>query len=164
MFSTAMTTDGCCAGQPGFFGKKPPLIAPALFGPFAPVSPVSVVVASTSLTGHRHDPLGHSGAGLCLWLRGTGDEPGGVALAPGRRLATFSAGTVLGELALLDAGPRSASVEADEDLICYALTEHAFEALKKDHPLIAVKLLTNVGRDLSRRLRRANRTIFELEG
>ena len=37
MSSTAMTTDGCCAGQSGFFGKKPPLIAPGRFGPLSPL-------------------------------------------------------------------------------------------------------------------------------
>src|SRR5215475_12222835 len=42
--STAITMDGCCAGQSGFFGKKPPLIAPDVLGPF---SSVSVVVATT---------------------------------------------------------------------------------------------------------------------
>ena len=80
------------------------------------------------------------------------------------RLATFSAGTVFGELALLDPGPRSASVEADQELTCYVLTEEAFEQLRKDHPHIAITLLTNLGRELSRRLRRANGTIYQLEG
>ena len=79
------------------------------------------------------------------------------------RLATFSAGTVFGELALLDPGPRSASVQADEDLVCYVLTEEAFARLRKDHQAIAITLVTNLGRELSRRLRRANHTIFQLE-
>jgi len=80
------------------------------------------------------------------------------------RLATFSAGIVFGELALLDPGPRSASVEADQDMVCYVLTEDAFEQLRKDHQDIAIKLLTNLGRELSRRLRRANGAIYQLEG
>jgi len=80
-----------------------------------------------------------------------------------RRLATFSAGTVFGELALLDAGPRSASVEADEDLVCYVLSEASFAALVREHHAVAIKLLTSLARELSRRLRRANQTIYELE-
>jgi anti-anti-sigma factor len=79
------------------------------------------------------------------------------------RLATFSAGTVFGEMALLDRQPRSATVEADEDLVCYVLTEDAFGALTRDHVPIAIKVLTNVGRELSQRLRGASRTIYELE-
>jgi SulP family sulfate permease len=80
------------------------------------------------------------------------------------RLATFSAGTVFGEVALLDRQRRSATVEADEDLVCYVLAEDAFETLKREHGRIAITLLTNLGRELSRRLRGANRTIYELEG
>ena len=47
---------------------------------------------------------------------------------------------------------------------CYVLTEDAFEILKREHGRIAIRLLTNLGRELSRRLRGANRTIYELEG
>ena len=79
------------------------------------------------------------------------------------RLATFSAGTVFGEVALLDEQPRSATVEADEALVCRVLTEQAFEALSREHPSIAIALLANIGRELGRRLRRANATIYQLE-
>lgn len=80
-----------------------------------------------------------------------------------RRVASFSAGTVFGELALLDRQPRSATVTADEVVVCYVLSEDAFHALGRDHAAIAIKLLTNLGRELSRRLRRANAMIAELE-
>ena len=81
-----------------------------------------------------------------------------------RRLASFSAGTVFGEVALLDRQPRSATVTADEAVVCYILSEDAFRALVKDHHAIAIKLLTNLGSELGRRLRRANAMISELEG
>jgi CRP-like cAMP-binding protein len=55
-------------------------------------------------------------------------------------------------------------VEADEDLVCYVLTDEAFELLRSAHSVIAIKLLTNLARELSHRLRRATRTIYELEG
>lgn len=102
---------------------------------------------------------------LFLISRGTAsvrvDGPG-----PGRprRLASFSAGTVFGEVALLDQQPRSATVIADEDVVCYVLSEEAFHRLGREHPAIAIRLLTNLGRELSRRLRRANAMISELEG
>jgi SulP family sulfate permease len=80
------------------------------------------------------------------------------------RLATFSVGTVFGEMALLDRQPRSATVEADEALVCYVLTDEAFGLLRSAHSGIAIKLLTNLARELSHRLRRASRTIYELEG
>jgi CRP-like cAMP-binding protein len=39
-----------------------------------------------------------------------------------------------------------------------------FRQLSEEHPSIAIKLMTNLGRELSSRLRRANRTIYQLEG
>jgi sulfate permease, SulP family len=79
------------------------------------------------------------------------------------RLATFAPGTIFGELAILDTGPRSASVVADDEVICYVLSEQQFAALAKDAPAVAIKLLSGLGRELSRRLRRANQTIHQLE-
>ncbi len=79
------------------------------------------------------------------------------------RLVTFAPGTVFGELAILDRGPRSATVIADEDVTAFGLSLTGFEALRKDEPDIAIKLLSALGRELSDRLRRANRTIHQLE-
>jgi anti-anti-sigma regulatory factor len=79
------------------------------------------------------------------------------------RLVTFAPGTVFGELANLDAGPRSASIVADEDCVAYALSQTQFAALSTETPAIAIKLLANLGRELSGRLRRADRMIDELE-
>ena len=71
---------------------------------------------------------------------------------------------MFGEVALLDHEPRSATVTADEAAVCYILSEDAFNALVRDHHAIAIKLLTNLGRELSRRVRRANAMISQLEG
>jgi CRP-like cAMP-binding protein len=79
------------------------------------------------------------------------------------RLVTFTAGTVFGELALLDKGARSASVVADEELVCHVLSDRDFDALSTECPAAAIKLLANLGRELSGRLRRANHAIRQLE-
>jgi MFS superfamily sulfate permease-like transporter/CRP-like cAMP-binding protein len=79
------------------------------------------------------------------------------------RLATFAPGAVFGELALLDRGPRSATITADEDLKALGLSEASFAGLCQQQPDIAIKLLTALGRELSVRIRYANMTIQQLE-
>ncbi len=81
----------------------------------------------------------------------------------GIRLATFAAGAVFGELALLDRGPRSATVIVDEDLTGFGLSEASFDELCHKQPDIAIKLLSALGRELSVRIRYANTTILQLE-
>jgi MFS superfamily sulfate permease-like transporter len=79
------------------------------------------------------------------------------------RLASYARGTIFGEMALLDGQPRSATVTADNEVVCYVVSEEAFNALIAERPVIAVRLLTNVAKELSARLRRATRMISELE-
>lgn len=79
------------------------------------------------------------------------------------RLVTFAPGTVFGEIALLDTEPRSATITADESLVCYVLSASDFDEIKKSHPPIAIMLLTNLGRELSSRLRRVNRIIYQMD-
>lgn len=82
--------------------------------------------------------------------------------AHAERLVTFSPGTAFGEFALLDRETRSATITADEEVVCYVLARERFEELTRTRHAIAVKLLTNLGRELSLRLRRANRMIAQL--
>lgn len=79
------------------------------------------------------------------------------------RLVTFAPGTVFGELATLDARPRSASIVADDEFVGYALSRAQFAALSREAPVVAIKLLVSLARELSDRLRRADRMIDELE-
>jgi SulP family sulfate permease len=79
------------------------------------------------------------------------------------RLASFAPGTVFGELAILDRGTRSASVSADSNLICYAMSRADYAALTQQSPSAAIQFMAAIGRELSGRLRTANRTIHQLE-
>jgi MFS superfamily sulfate permease-like transporter len=81
----------------------------------------------------------------------------------GIRLVTFAAGAIFGELALLDRGPRSATITVDEDLAGFGLSEASFASLCQQQPDIAIKLLSALGRELSVRIRYANMTIQQLE-
>jgi SulP family sulfate permease len=105
---------------------------------------------------------GHPGGEIFIVTKGTASA---FLQTPNNaiRLATFAPGTVFGELAILDAGPRSATVVADEDIVCFVLTMPKFTALMENHPNVAVRILAAIGRELSGRLRIANRTIHQLE-
>ncbi len=67
-------------------------------------------------------------------------------------LATFGAGDVFGELAMLEDERRSATIEAMEDTETVAILGGDMRRLLRAHPDIAVKLLAG----LSRRLRETN--------
>ncbi|HEY7942909.1 MAG: SulP family inorganic anion transporter [Burkholderiales bacterium] len=106
---------------------------------------------------------GDSGKELFIITKGTASAYLGQAKGADIRLATFASGTVFGELAILDPGSRSASVVADDELVCYVMSDENFTLLSEEAPGVAIKLLGNLGRALSRRLRQANRTIQQLE-
>lgn len=66
-------------------------------------------------------------------------------------LGTAEAGDVLGEMALLDDLPRSATITATEDVVALLLPVWEFRTILRNHPDISLKLLAV----LSRRLRQS---------
>lgn len=76
-----------------------------------------------------------------------------------KRLATFSAGMVFGEMAVIDHAPRSAMVVADSEVVCDTLNVEDLERLGTTHPEIKIKLLEGLNLCLCRRLRVANRKL-----
>ncbi|MDD5139850.1 MAG: glutaminase A [Verrucomicrobiales bacterium] len=76
-----------------------------------------------------------------------------------RRLATFSAGMVFGEMAAIDRAPRSAMVVADTEVECDVLSLDNFDRLGVSHPATKIKLLKNLNLSLCHRLRKANREL-----
>lgn len=71
----------------------------------------------------------------------------------GERVATVGAGEVLGEIAVLDHGRRSASAIADTPVEAFVIERRAFVALLETHPALGRR----VSSGLSQRLRRADR-------
>jgi phosphoenolpyruvate synthase/pyruvate phosphate dikinase len=71
----------------------------------------------------------------------------------GVELATLGPGECFGELALIDGGPRSATVTAATDLVCYGLTFWEFRPLVERNGAIGWNLL----QVLAKRLRGASR-------
>jgi sulfate permease, SulP family len=79
------------------------------------------------------------------------------------RLLSCRPGTVFGEMALLAGQPRSADVHAETAVKCFTLTERAFQQLCKERPEISIRLLLNIGRELTRRLKTMSTTVREFE-
>ena len=64
--------------------------------------------------------------------------------AGGRMLALLDEGAVIGELAVLNPGPRTATVVAASPMRFFVFDEGAFEMLLQDYPVIARRTMTDV--------------------
>jgi CRP-like cAMP-binding protein len=95
-----------------------------------------------------------------LYLLASGEVEVAIDRPAGRRrLATIGAGSVFGEMSFFDGAPRSAHVIALSDVEVLALHQDRFEQLSAWHPRIAHKVLMDLGRVLSQRIRRLNLSV-----
>jgi CRP/FNR family transcriptional regulator, cyclic AMP receptor protein len=76
-------------------------------------------------------------------------------------LATLEEGDCFGEMSLFDVQPRSASVVATTDCRLWVLTNMDLYRLYQNNLEAYVFLVQNIVRELSRRMRRADRVIVE---
>ena len=74
----------------------------------------------------------------------------------GKKIGTAKAGTVVGELSLLDNGPRTAAVIADTDVTLLVISERALKGAIDNIPAISRKLL----KALATRVRELDRAQF----
>jgi len=68
-------------------------------------------------------------------------EGSAIVKRNGRKIATVSTGAVIGELSLLDNGPRTAAVIADTDMRLLVVSEKALKGAINNIPAISSKLL-----------------------
>ncbi len=71
----------------------------------------------------------------------------------GRKVVELGPGAVVGELSLLDHGPRTASVVCDTDCTLFVLDQRHFRKVIEQNPQISMKLLGTLAgriRDLDR--------------
>jgi CRP/FNR family transcriptional regulator, cyclic AMP receptor protein len=106
------------------------------------------------------DPLiqqGEVGRTLYFVLRGTLEiivrSNDGLSMGS---VAQIKAGSVLGELAFFDGGPRSASSWAVQGCDVAAMTPDQYRAFEQSNPDLARDLVFALGRILAKRLRRTN--------
>jgi CRP-like cAMP-binding protein len=72
------------------------------------------------------------------------------------RVALVEPGSILGELAFFDSGPRSATAWAVDRCEVAAMTLDQFRAFEQNNPNLAHELVFALGRILATRLRRTN--------
>ncbi len=97
-----------------------------------------------------------------MWLLAKGSVSVRLISADGHmnlRIASLSRGTTIGEMALVEQARRSATIVADEHVVGYELLREGYAWLLSEHPVIATKLLTNLSRELARRLRRTSQDL-----
>ena len=74
----------------------------------------------------------------------------------GKKVATLGPGSVVGELSLLDHGPRTASVVADTDCVMLVISQRQFLGVLDSIPALSHKLLAT----LAGRIRELDRQYF----
>lgn len=89
---------------------------------------------------------GRAGAAFFVIVSGSAEVTTG-----GRLVRTLGAGDYFGEISLIDAGPRTATVVATSDLTLLGLSPWEFKPFVGEHPNVAWKLLQT----LASRLREA---------
>jgi SulP family sulfate permease len=85
-----------------------------------------------------------------------------LAASPGEppvSLAMLCPNMLLGELALVDRRPRSATAQASGTVVLHELQKDAFEAFLQSAPTIAGKVYAGIAREIAMRLRVAHRTV-----
>ncbi len=106
---------------------------------------------------------GDPGDRLCLLAQGAVEisiiVPGGARA----RIVTNAEGSLFGENALLDGRPRSATAQAVGDTVVFELSRAALEEIAAAEPEIMIRLMTNLAKLLSIRMRETNEILRQLE-
>jgi len=76
-----------------------------------------------------------------------------------RLLAVVGSGECIGEMALADGGPRSATITALDDVLAVELAEGPYLSIREGDPKLAIKLALGIFRLLSKRLRQINKNL-----
>jgi CRP-like cAMP-binding protein len=77
-------------------------------------------------------------------------------------IARLTKGSPIGEMALIDKSPRSASVQAKQPTTLVTLTEKGFDLLMEKSPQLGVKVIQKIARLLSLNMRRTSSRLADL--
>jgi len=77
-------------------------------------------------------------------------------------LARLAKGSSIGEMALIDKSPRSATVIAKQPTTMVTLTDKGFDLLAKKFPALGIKVMQKIARLLSLNMRRTSSKLADL--
>ncbi len=77
-------------------------------------------------------------------------------------LARLTKGSSIGEMALIDKSPRSATVIARQATTMVTLTDKGFDLLAENHPPLGIKVIQKIARLLSLNMRRTTSKLADL--
>lgn len=108
---------------------------------------------------------GENGSYMCLIITGKVDIHKKDLNDKKKIVASIGAGKTLGEMAIIDGEPRSATAVAIEPATLALLTKINFQRIVSEKPGLATRILLQVSRLLSQRLRRTSGQLVDyLEG
>lgn len=111
------------------------------------------VMAFEADPGHLLFREGEPGDRLYILVSGQVEAYKQDAAAPRTVIATEGAGKSIGEMALIDGEPRSASCVVRQPSVLAVISRDSFDKLSRAHPAIALRVMSRIARLISRRLR-----------
>ncbi len=104
---------------------------------------------------------GERGHYVCFVVEGSLEVAKTAATGARTVLTTLSRGQSIGEMAVIDEAPRSATVIALAKSRLLTLSRQDFEAILEQHPAIGISMLKGIARVLSANLRRTSGQLAE---
>ncbi len=108
---------------------------------------------------------GESGSFMCVVIEGAAEIFKQDSAAGNKRISEIGAGKTVGEMALIDGEPRSATCMLSQSTTLAILTRDDFRRILHEHPALGVKMLMKIVTLTSRRLRLVSGQLVDyLEG
>jgi glutaminase len=116
----------------------------------------AIMKPAVACRGDRLVTAGDEAVSIILLVRGLASAWIPVPGGRDRRLATFTAGAMVGEMAFAEESPRSATVVAESDVECLVLERSDFDTLRDTDADIHGLVWRNIACAIAGKLRKAN--------